>query len=270
MKKNYYALLIGLFGSVILSAQVGINTSNPKAMFHVDGGKDNNTTGTPTVTQQANDFAITTTGNVGIGTITPGKKLHVKSTSDPVQFEGLSQGNNNDNILTADANGVVKTLGSLNSLAIPSPTVLVLRTPQSNFLTAQGIGAAQTLPLLIGRNNIPGLTFNEATSTVTFPNGVYQITFVYEGVHNAANCTISSYFMDFPGLHGRRIHSTASHIEGGNSNHGGTITFATLFDGTTSNNWTIKMGRGQSGNCYGNGMQLFDYATQILIFKLGN
>ncbi|WP_326980966.1 hypothetical protein VUJ46_11665 [Chryseobacterium sp. MYb264] len=192
------------------------------------------------------------------------------NATNPIRLQGLTTAANTDAILATDATGVVKSLGNLESLAIPAPAILVLRNAQTNFLSSAGIGASQRLPLEVGRNNIPGLTYNPATSVVTFPNGAYQITFMYEGTHNATGCNLSSYFMDFPGVHARRIHSTAAHNQGGLSNHGGTITFAALFDGTSSNSWTINLGRGQSGNCSGAGMELFDYATQVLIFKLGS
>ena len=52
-------------------SQVGVNTDNPKAIFHVDGAKDNPKVGDPTPAQQTNDFVITNNGSVGIGTITP-------------------------------------------------------------------------------------------------------------------------------------------------------------------------------------------------------
>ncbi|MCS3868439.1 hypothetical protein J3D55_001355 [Chryseobacterium ginsenosidimutans] len=64
--------LTGIFFASTLSfAQIGINTSNPQTAFHIDNAKDNPATGTPTATQQANDFAVTSTGSVGIGTTTP-------------------------------------------------------------------------------------------------------------------------------------------------------------------------------------------------------
>ncbi|WP_295812416.1 hypothetical protein [uncultured Apibacter sp.] len=52
-------------------SQVGVNTDNPKAIFHVDGAKDNPKVGDPTPAQQTNDFVITNNGSVGIGTNTP-------------------------------------------------------------------------------------------------------------------------------------------------------------------------------------------------------
>ncbi|WP_185126881.1 hypothetical protein [Chryseobacterium lactis] len=69
MKKRL--LLLGLAISAMAHSQVGINTPNPQGIFHVDGGKDNPATGIPTPVQQANDFTITPTGSVGIGTILP-------------------------------------------------------------------------------------------------------------------------------------------------------------------------------------------------------
>lgn len=48
---------------------VGIGTENPLDVFYVDGSKDN--TATPTVAQLANDFIITSSGSVGIGTADP-------------------------------------------------------------------------------------------------------------------------------------------------------------------------------------------------------
>ncbi|MBB6370374.1 hypothetical protein [Chryseobacterium shigense] len=68
-------MLVSLFGY----SQVGINTSNPQAMFHIDGGKDNPLTGAPDATQQLNDVVATATGNVGIGINIPTSKLEISS-----------------------------------------------------------------------------------------------------------------------------------------------------------------------------------------------
>ncbi len=267
--RNICSLALFLSFSSISFAQVGINTPNPQGAYTIDAAKDNPPTGAPSAAQAANDITVTSTGNMGIGLTVPTNKLHISGTN-PVRLQGLTAAASGDNILATDGTGVLKSLGSLESLAIPAPAVLVLRTAQTNFLQSAGGGGTQRLPLQVGRNNIPGLLYDETTSTVTFPNGVYQITFVYEATHNATSCTLSSYFMDFPGIHARRIHSTAAHNQGGSSNHGGSITFSALFDGTSSNTWVINMGRGVSGNCTGAGMTLTDYATQVLIFKLGN
>lgn len=55
---------IALVCSSIIYGQVGINTTNPQGIFHVDGAKDNSTTGTPTSTQQINDVIVTSTGSM--------------------------------------------------------------------------------------------------------------------------------------------------------------------------------------------------------------
>lgn len=67
--KKFIGLGVILISPIIYS-QVGINTGNPKGIFHVDGAKDNPDTGTPSVTQTSNDFVVTKE-NVGIGTGTP-------------------------------------------------------------------------------------------------------------------------------------------------------------------------------------------------------
>ncbi|PRA95358.1 hypothetical protein CQ046_22195 [Chryseobacterium sp. MYb7] len=76
-KKNLTILALLSFMSVF--SQVGVNTTNPQGTFHVDGAKDNVSTGVPTVSQQANDFVVTSAGNTGIGTISPTNKLEVVS-----------------------------------------------------------------------------------------------------------------------------------------------------------------------------------------------
>lgn len=81
MKKTF------VFSSFLISAfafsQVGINTPNPQGALTVDAAKDNPTTGIPTVAQQANDFTVTNTGSVGIGTNTPDESsaLEIRSTN---------------------------------------------------------------------------------------------------------------------------------------------------------------------------------------------
>lgn len=45
----------------------------------MDGGKDNNPSGVPTIAQQLNDVILTSAGNVGIGTVDPSVKLEINN-----------------------------------------------------------------------------------------------------------------------------------------------------------------------------------------------
>jgi outer membrane lipoprotein-sorting protein len=51
-------------------------------------------------------------GNVGINTIAPSNKLHVKATANPVRFEGLQTGLATDSIVVASTGGVLKTIAA--------------------------------------------------------------------------------------------------------------------------------------------------------------
>lgn len=85
MKKIIF--LITIISFAFVHSQVGINTTNPQGIFHVDGAKDNATNGIPTATQQANDFVVTSNGSVGIGTNSPNSSAILD-----VNVDGLSSG----------------------------------------------------------------------------------------------------------------------------------------------------------------------------------
>lgn len=95
-----------LFAATNFSAQVGINTSNPQATFHVDGGKDNAAVGAPTVVQQANDVVVTSPGNIGVGTTTPSTRLEINNGTTNGAIKIVDGTQANGNVLTSDANGV--------------------------------------------------------------------------------------------------------------------------------------------------------------------
>lgn len=267
--KHYYSALILLISGAFIFAQVGVGTSNPQGVFNIDGAKDNPATGIPSATQQANDVTVTTAGNMGIGLTAPTNKLHVNGTN-PLRLQGATTGNSStDPLMVMDATGVVKTIGTLSALSIPNPSVFRLETAQTDFLNGVGAGGSQIVPMSVVKNSIPNLTYNAGTSTITFPPGTYQMTMVYEAIHNNTGCTISSYFVDFPlNASTTRIHSTSSHNEGALSNHGGTVTYATTV--ATTRTWPIQLGRGQSGNCSGTGMNLAANSTQLLVFRIGD
>ncbi len=67
MKTLFITLLLGINAI----AQVGVNTTNPQGMFHVDGQANNPVNSAPNATQTTDDVIITTTGQVGLGTVTP-------------------------------------------------------------------------------------------------------------------------------------------------------------------------------------------------------
>lgn len=259
-----------LYSSTIFSQSIGINTQNPQGILHVDGKGDNDKKLKPTIIQQANDFIITESGNVGIGTTNPTNKLHISTSDNPIKVEGLQEGDvYTNNILVLDNQNQIKKANTFEKLSLPSPAVFRVQTDQNNFLQNSKAGQSQIIPMKMIKNAITGLKYNEASNTITFPKGTYQISFIYEATHSATNCTISSYFIDLPLDNSfTRIHSTASHNGGANSNHGGTITYASTVP--QNRQWKIQLGRGQSGNCIGQGMSLKKLSTQIIIFRLGD
>ncbi|WP_394666617.1 hypothetical protein [uncultured Chryseobacterium sp.] len=98
MKKQFLTLITLVSTSMVFS-QVGINTQNPKANFHIDGAKDNPATGIPTSVQASNDFAITKDGNVGIGTITPRGSLDINRPTSNIYGFVLPANSNTINII---------------------------------------------------------------------------------------------------------------------------------------------------------------------------
>lgn len=144
-------------------AQVGINTNNPQGSFHIDAAKDNPTTGTPPAAQQINDFVVTNSGQVGIGTISPTDKLDVSSGNARIRNINSNIGVGGvDRVVVADANGVLKTidftayslfharLAANQSLTSSTITTLLFSTPLA------------TSPFYSYNTSSGVLTFNQA------------------------------------------------------------------------------------------------------------
>lgn len=89
MKKILF--LVPLIMHHLIYSQVGINTSNPQTAFHIDGAKNNPTSGIPGLSQQNDDFAFTSSGNVGVGIISPTQKLDINGNA---RIRTLADGNN--------------------------------------------------------------------------------------------------------------------------------------------------------------------------------
>lgn len=165
LKNLFYSFTILI--SLTSNAQVGINTSNPQGVFHI-----NSTPNNPTNTSTADDVVISTnTGNVAIGHTSPDTKLDIRTNgtiSVPVPGFKLVDGNQADGrVLHTNASGVAtwediiifnkaaivgnftwsstNTLGNTNwnsiaNLTIPPGTHMIyikvhmLSTPNSGFL----------------------------------------------------------------------------------------------------------------------------------------
>ncbi|SIQ95415.1 hypothetical protein SAMN05880574_1391, partial [Chryseobacterium sp. RU37D] len=97
-------------------SQVGINTSNPQASFHVDGGKNNASTGAPTTVQQSDDFVVSSQGTVGIGIANPAARLHLynhiagSNINDDYLFDDESPISNGHELILRRSNAGVNLL----------------------------------------------------------------------------------------------------------------------------------------------------------------
>lgn len=104
-KNIFYTLTIIL--SIIVNAQVGVNTNSPQGIFHVNANSAND----PNNNSKTDDVVIsTTTGNVGIGLTNPDTKLHINTNgtpASPVPGFKLTDGNQAEGkVLQTNANGV--------------------------------------------------------------------------------------------------------------------------------------------------------------------
>lgn len=142
MKKYILCSFLSL-GSIFYAQtnQVGIDTPAPKALFHVDGGKDNpkNPATALTPAQVANDVVVTTSGNVGIANITPATKLDIYNgtTNGAIKIVDGTQGVGK--VLMSDANGVGTWVmpNSFKSTALgvyPKTAVVINSNGTANYI----------------------------------------------------------------------------------------------------------------------------------------
>lgn len=138
--------------------------------MHVDGAGDNPKVGAPSATQQANDFVVTSTGNVGIGTITPNRKLEIVSSTSP-SFRINDGSQQPGYYLISDANGN----GSWKSLT----TSIIADLPQTGYsgpvstssTDQKYVGISITLPP--GKWLVLTNIVLKATTTPTGGNGAW-------------------------------------------------------------------------------------------------
>ena len=175
MKKNVFIISVMMYSSLAFS-QAGINTPNPQGALHVDGAKDNVAIGTPTVVQQLNDFIVTNTGNVGIGTTSPAAKLDVNGN---IKIADGSQGANK--VLTSDANGVAswRTATVDNTVADPFTNPYLIASGGTNIAYAGGAGWTEGgtgVNCLLNESVDTHNVYNPSTGIVTISeNGFYLV-----------------------------------------------------------------------------------------------
>ncbi|WP_426476760.1 hypothetical protein ACP3T3_15715 [Chryseobacterium sp. CBSDS_008] len=208
MKKNCLLILMTLSFQYAFS-QVGINTPNPQGILHIDGQKDNPSSGsTFTPAQQSNDIIVSSSGKVGVGTLNPAVKVDARNSGNgaigfgastltavvadegAVRYNsGVEYSNGNEwlPLLTAQpvSNKVIviaaKTTNNVK-LATPStPTITAgLQNRASNYL----VDWSKTF------ESNSGTSFNAATGIFTAPrNGMYVATFTTDLAPLAINYT---------------------------------------------------------------------------------
>ncbi|WP_126653138.1 complement C1q domain-containing protein [Chryseobacterium aureum] len=206
--KNLSILMKGILLPLCLmitysKAQVGINTSNPQTIFHVDGARDNPSAGAPSSIQMGNDVAVTSAGEIGIGTLAPAVKIDTRSVSNSDNSMGIGE---TSQTASAAGGGAVR-YNPLNGgkmqysdgvvwqdlISSPTKAVVVASLQAANF--------AVKIPYQVS-TGIAGWTevsdptgnFTPGTGVFTAPRtGVYLVSFTYDFVRIPI---VSGYFSE--------------------------------------------------------------------------
>ena len=210
-------LLIAGISFVPVYSQVGINTGNPTGIFHVDGAKDNAVTGIPTLTQQANDFVVTSNGSIGIGTVSPNASAILDVNAD-----GLSSGNKKGFL------GPKAALSSeTDQVTIPSPaTGLLVYNLGTGGLVYNGYVFWNGTEWRTFSNGslAPGIVGNITCNGITLSPGTYTAGTPYTGTMNVP------YTGGNGGIHAAEaigpVHGLTATLLSGNFNSGsGTLSY---------------------------------------------
>lgn len=166
--KQYLQLISVIVLTPSIYAQVGIDTSNPKGIFHVDGKIDNPKDPTKSInaSQQLNDVIITT-NNLGTGNINPSVRLDINngSTNGAIKIVDGTQGEGK--VLMSDANGIAtwQMPNSFKNIALgvfPNPKIEV---------TSDGIGLYKYSQLHIDLTKGRWIVNAGLTIRTNIPNG---------------------------------------------------------------------------------------------------
>lgn len=210
-------LLIAGISFVPVYSQVGINTGNPTGIFHVDGAKDNAVTGIPTLTQQENDFVVTSNGSIGIGTVSPNASAILYVNAD-----GLSSGNKKGFL------GPKAALSSeTDQVTIPSPaTGLLVYNSGTGGLVYNGYVFWNGTEWRTFSNSslAPGIVGNITCNGITLSPGTYTAGTPYTGTMNVP------YTGGNGGIHAAQVigpvHGLTATLSSGNFNSGsGTLSY---------------------------------------------
>ncbi|GAA5083817.1 hypothetical protein GCM10023210_02900 [Chryseobacterium ginsengisoli] len=162
MKKQLFSVISVMTFSMISFAQVGINTNNPQSTLHIDGSKDNPSSGVPTATQQLNDVAITSAGNLGVGTIAPTEKLDIATGNVRIRTINSNIGvGGTDRAVVADANGILKTI-NFNSYSLFHARLAANQAATISIITLLFATPLSTSPYYSYNTTTGVLTFNQA------------------------------------------------------------------------------------------------------------
>lgn len=168
MTMKRFLLLTGFFPLLCyLFAQVGINTQNPQGVFHVDAKGDTN--GSANI---SDDIIVDADGNLGIGTLSPTTKLHIKTDAltPGIRIENASV--QNGYVLATDNSGV----GSWNANVSTAYAKWRITNTNFNFTGVAKQFSATSAATVNFESTIAGVT--HSINSISVPQGRYFVFMV--------------------------------------------------------------------------------------------
>jgi hypothetical protein len=213
---------IGAYSSSTIGTRVGLNNSSTGGISWqlISTGSGN---GEGTGNFLINDLTgarvtiLSASGNVGIGTVTPGQKLEVAGTTKTTNFQ-MTNGASNGYIFKSDASGNASWVNP-NTITTATTNTLALST---NTLTSTVNGVAATSSAVSGVSN----TWTQSAGLTTTVNGV-------TGNINPASGTVANVLgYNSTGTPVYQAMSATTHSVSNTVNLAGN-TISTTIDGTT-------------------------------------
>ncbi len=161
---------MGIFSfGILLHAQVGINTKSPQGVLHIDGKGD--TSGSSNI---SDDILVNSTGNMGLGTLTPTAKIDAvgSSTLAPLRITDGRQATNY--ILVSD------DLGNASWMENPDPGGVIYSITGSTITYTLGTYAlVKAMPVTVTGNYLLSIRwwgYATAVSANNYVCGVFYAT----------------------------------------------------------------------------------------------